>query len=62
MPAFPDVTATNTWAWCFKHVQYIAGLNPPVVRGYSDGTYRPEVAVTRDQMAVYVARACHLSP
>jgi len=28
-----------------------------IVGGYTDGTYRPTVAVTRDQMAVYVARA-----
>jgi hypothetical protein len=28
-----------------------------VVNGYSDGTYHPEREVTRDQMAVYVARA-----
>ncbi|UCC69749.1 MAG: S-layer homology domain-containing protein [Armatimonadota bacterium] len=28
-----------------------------VVAGYEDGYYHPEFAVTRDQMAVYVARA-----
>jgi hypothetical protein len=28
-----------------------------VVNGYPDGTYHPERQVTRDQMAVYVARA-----
>jgi len=28
-----------------------------VVSGYDDGYYRPEWVVTRDQMAVYVARA-----
>jgi hypothetical protein len=27
------------------------------VAGYPDGLYHPEVVVTRDQMAVYVARA-----
>jgi hypothetical protein len=31
-----------------------------VVKGYDDGTYRPTEAVTRDQMAVYVARAFKL--
>jgi hypothetical protein len=31
-----------------------------VVNGYSDGTYHPEREVTRDQMAVYVARAFEL--
>jgi hypothetical protein len=28
-----------------------------VALGYSDGTYGPAIAVTRDQMAVYIARA-----
>ncbi len=28
-----------------------------VVHGYDDGTYRPDEQVTRDQMAVYIARA-----
>jgi hypothetical protein len=27
-----------------------------IVTGYSDGTYRPAQAVTRDQMAVYISR------
>jgi hypothetical protein len=31
-----------------------------VVQGYDDGYYHPEVMVTRDQMAVYVARAFDL--
>jgi hypothetical protein len=31
-----------------------------VVKGYDDGTYRPGDPVTRDQMAVYVARAFKL--
>jgi hypothetical protein len=32
-----------------------------VVQGYEDGLYRPERVVTRDQMAVYVARAFELA-
>jgi hypothetical protein len=28
-----------------------------VVQGYEDGYYHPDYVVTRDQMAVYVARA-----
>ncbi|MFB3880436.1 MAG: S-layer homology domain-containing protein [Armatimonadota bacterium] len=51
-PTFSDVPASS---WCFKHVEYLAAAR--VASGYSDGTYRPEVVVTRDQMAVYVARA-----
>jgi hypothetical protein len=33
-----------------------------VVQGYEDGTYQPLWPVTRDQMAVYVARAFELLP
>jgi PKD repeat protein len=59
-PAFPDVTATNDWGWCYKYVQYIATLDPVVTTGYPDGLYHPERQVTRDQMAVYVQRAFDL--
>jgi hypothetical protein len=54
-PTFPDVTATGDWAWCYKHVEFIAAAD--VAHGYDDGTYRPAVIVKRDQMAVYVQRA-----
>jgi hypothetical protein len=57
-PAFSDVTADNEWSWCRPHVEYLAAHE--IVRGYSDGTYHPEQAVTRDQMAVYIARAFRL--
>ena len=56
---FPDVPGEdNTWAWCHKHVEFLAGWG--VVTGYPDGLYHPENAVTRDQMAVYIARAFEL--
>jgi hypothetical protein len=56
---FPDVPGDdNTWAWCHKHVEFLAGRG--VVTGYLDGLYHPENAVTRDQMAVYIARAFDL--
>jgi hypothetical protein len=32
-------------------------VNAGIVSGFPDGSYRPEVEVTRDQMAVYMARA-----
>jgi PKD repeat protein len=51
-PTFPDVLAGD---WGYKHVEYAAAQN--VVAGYEDGLYHPEYQVTRDQMAVYVARA-----
>jgi hypothetical protein len=52
---FPDVPS-DLWAW--KHVEYC--VEHEVVQGYEDGLYHPEIEVTRDQMAVYVARAFEL--
>jgi hypothetical protein len=57
-PTFSDVTGANEWSWCYPHVEYVASEG--VVGGYADGTYRPAVTVTRDQMAVYVTRAFRL--
>jgi hypothetical protein len=53
--AFPDVATTF---WAYKQVEYCATQG--VVQGYDDGYYHPERQVTRDQMAVYVARAFEL--
>jgi hypothetical protein len=59
---FADVPgADNKWAWCLKHVEYLAGLG--IVKGLQDGDsfyYHPEWPVTRDQMAVYIRRAFDL--
>jgi len=52
---FPDVPTTH---WAFKYVEYIKSQS--VTGGYPDGTYRPTLGVTRDQMAVYVQRAFDL--
>jgi PKD repeat protein len=52
---FPDVPSDF---WAYKQVEYCVGQG--VVKGYTDGTYRPGDPVTRDQMAVYVARAFKL--
>jgi subtilisin family serine protease len=49
---FPDVPATF---WAYKQVEYCVGQG--VVKGYDDGNYHPDYPVTRDQMAVYIARA-----
>jgi Tol biopolymer transport system component len=49
---FPDVPDSF---WSCRHVEYC--VSEGVVAGYGDGLYHPEYAVTRDQMAVYVARA-----
>jgi hypothetical protein len=49
---FPDVASTF---WAYKHIEYCVGHG--VVTGYDDGKYHPEYPCTRDQMAVYIARA-----
>jgi beta propeller repeat protein len=51
-PSFPDVAESY---WAYKYVEYIKDAG--VTQGYLDGTYRPQVVVTRDQMAVYISRA-----
>jgi hypothetical protein len=53
---FPDVPDTS---WAYRHVEYC--VSEGVVQGYDDGCYHPELVVTRDQMAVYVARAFELT-
>jgi subtilisin family serine protease len=56
-PSFTDVAADH---WAYKYIEYCAAQG--VVQGYSNGTYRPANPVTRDQMAVYVARGFELLP
>lgn len=56
-PTFVDVWPTY---WAYKHIEFIAGGG--VATGYADGTYRPAGNCTRDQMAVYIARAFGLVP
>jgi len=51
-PDFADVP-TDFWAYDQIEAAYTAGI----VGGYPDGTYGPTLEVTRDQMAVYIARA-----
>jgi hypothetical protein len=57
IPHFYDVTGGH---WAYKHVEYC--YDQGVVQGYEDGLYHPEYAVTRDQMAVYIARCLPLFP
>jgi len=54
---FPDVP---TSFWAYKYVEYIAQPTIGITKGYPDGDYHPEYVCTRDQMAVYVARAFKL--
>jgi PKD repeat protein len=49
---FPDVPVDY---WAMDEI--LACVDAGVVQGYPDGTYRPNQAVTRDQMAVYISRA-----
>jgi len=49
---FTDVD-NSYWAWAW--IEAVAAKG--VALGYSDGTYGPTLQVTRDQMAVYIARA-----
>jgi len=49
--SFPDVPTSH---WAYKYIEYCKDQG--IVQGYADG-YRPAEEVTRDQMAVYVARA-----
>jgi PKD repeat protein len=59
--ALPDPGPTPTFSdvptdyWAYKQIEFAAAQN--VVRGYEDGTYRPQAVVDRGQMAVYIARA-----
>ncbi|MBN1460259.1 MAG: S-layer homology domain-containing protein, partial [Armatimonadetes bacterium] len=52
---FPDVLSDH---WAYKYVEYC--VEQGVVGGYPEGDYRPSQVVTRDQMAVYIARAFDL--
>jgi hypothetical protein len=54
--AFPDVPSDDDdWAWAFDEV--IACVDAEIVKGYTDGTYRPTKPVSRAELATYIARA-----
>ena len=58
-PAIPTFADVPTQEWFYKEVEYCVARE--VVKGYDDGLYHPAVIVTRDQMAVYIARAFGLA-
>jgi len=58
-PATPTFSDVSTSFWAYRYIEYIACR--AIATGYDDGTYRPASVCTRDQMAVYVARAFGLS-
>lgn len=49
---FSDVSA-DYWAYNYIKAAALGGI----VNGYGDGTFKPDAVVTRDQMAVFLARA-----
>ncbi|UCC68990.1 MAG: S-layer homology domain-containing protein [Armatimonadota bacterium] len=51
-PSFSDVPPGH---WAYKYVEYAAEHN--VVEGYPDGSYAPQAALDRGQMAVFISRA-----
>ncbi|MBN1460161.1 MAG: S-layer homology domain-containing protein [Armatimonadetes bacterium] len=53
-PATPTFWDVPTHFWSYPHIELLHELG--VVGGYPDGAYRPNKDVTRDQMAVYIAR------
>jgi len=61
---FPDVPNTGYGDggtdpyWAYRYIEYC--VEHGVVNGYDDGYYHPDWPVTRDQMAVYIARAFEL--
>jgi len=57
-PAARTFDDVPTSYWSYKHIEYLAEHG--VVHGYLDGYYRPSWYCTRDQMAVYIARAFEL--
>ena len=58
---FPDILPGTAGAWAAFWIEELAGRVPVMVSGYPDGNYAPRVAVSRDQMAVFVARALNLA-
>ncbi len=57
-PTTPDFSDVPTSFWTYKNVEYLHEHG--IVNGEGDGLYHPEHAVTRDQMAVFMARAFKL--
>ena len=52
---FPDVAPTF---WAFQEIEALAAAG--ITQGFPDGTFRPTTAVTRAQMATFLARALGL--
>lgn len=55
VPTFPDVAPGY---WAFQEIEALAASG--ITTGFPDGTFRPTAAVTRAQMATFLARALGL--
>ncbi|MCJ7749601.1 MAG: S-layer homology domain-containing protein, partial [Armatimonadetes bacterium] len=53
--AAADYADVPTWYWAWNYVQGVSDAG--VSSGYDDGYWRPSWVVSRDQMAVFIARA-----
>jgi hypothetical protein len=54
-PDTPSFTDVPTYHWAYRHIEYL--VESGATDGYPDRFYRPTATCTRDQMAVYLARA-----
>jgi hypothetical protein len=59
-PAQPTFSDVPTDFWAFKYIEFVAAQG--IAEGFPDGTYQPDLVVTRDQMTVFVARTFDLPP
>jgi hypothetical protein len=52
--AFSDVGGESEFA---RNIERLANVNPPILEGFEDGTFRPSEPIKRDQFASVVDRA-----
>ena len=55
-PTFPD--ANETWAWAYGYVNVASSLG--IIKGYEDGTFRPQNNVTFAEAFAMLVRALKL--
>ncbi|UCC69422.1 MAG: S-layer homology domain-containing protein [Armatimonadota bacterium] len=54
---FPDDQPGSRGEWARFYIEQCAGRVPHIVLGFPDGSYGPQVRVSRDQMAVFMRRS-----
>jgi hypothetical protein len=52
--AFSDVGGDSEFA---RNIEVLANVDPPILRGFGDGTFRPSEPILRDQFASVIDRA-----